>query len=56
MALNGWGIYGWGIYGWGIYGSNRWGSYGKVSYFFLEDMLKKHWSSWEYVYILYTVA
>ena len=53
-GLDGWGVYGldgWGIYGlngWDIYGSNRWGSYGKVSYCFLEDMLKKHWSSWEY--------
>ena len=35
-----------GIYdlnGWGISGSNGWSSYGKVSYCFLEDMLKKHW-------------
>ena len=28
--------------------SNGWGSYGKVSYCFLEDMLKNHWSSGEY--------
>ena len=38
-GLDGWGIHG--LDGWGIYGSNKWGTYGKVSYCFLEDMLKK---------------
>ena len=33
-----------GLNGWGIYGSNRWDSYGKVSYIFGGDMLKKHLS------------
>ena len=38
------GMAGWGIYAWGIYDLNGWGSHGKVTYRFLGDMLKKHWS------------